>query len=108
MIWSILAFIGCCVLGYILRGLSELREKTEKVEKYVTKYPTKWDWKLEELGIKEEWDREREKFLKPEVFDVYKGCVLQEEGSFAQFVISSFSWSGTEKGFEYWYEISRK
>ena len=108
MILSILAFIGCCVLVFILRGLGELRAKTEKVEKYVTKYPTKWDWKLEELGVKEDWDREMEKFLKPEVFDVYKGFVFQEEGSFAQFVISSFSWSGTEKGFEYWYEISRK
>ena len=108
MTWSILAFIGCCVLVYILRGLDELRAKIEKVEKYVTKYPTKWDWKLEELGVKEEWDRERGAYIKSVSFKLPYYYVLREDSDFRSFIKSSFFWGGTSAGFDYWLKISEK
>ena len=108
MIWPILAFMGCCILVYILRGLGELRAKTEKVEKYVTKYPTKWDWKLEDLGIKEEWDREMEACIKLAYFKLPYYYMLREDSDFRSFIKSSFFWGGTSAGFDYWLNISEK
>ena len=108
MIWTILAFIGCCVLVFILRGLGELRAKTEKSEKYVTKYPTKWDWKLEELGIKEEWDMEREKFLNIATPEDLNDHRLLEDADFCAFVFFGFPWAGTKKGTTFWAKISDK
>ena len=106
MAWTILAFAGCCVLVFILHGLGELRAKTEKPEMYVTKYPTKWDWKLEELGIKEEWDREREKTLLENDLDADTPPPVAED--FKMFIRLSFPWFSSSKGYLFWHEISRK
>ena len=105
-LYSILAFSACCLLYWLLikflKGAAKQEQAYEKAMK--TRLKSEWDWKLIELGVKEDFD---EAFLK---HPNNKYCVISDFDhikrfdDFIHFTLAG--WDATPQGFDFWFEVA--
>lgn len=105
-LYNILAFAACCLLYWLLirflKGAAKQEQAYEEAMKIRLK--SEWDWKLIELGVKEDFD---EAFLK---HPNNRNCVISDFDHIKRFDdfihLSLAGWNETPQGFDFWFEVA--